>query len=209
MAGSPRSRSAILSCSLGGVVFALLLILFGRVGWAAFGGAASLIAGLLIFAPAKTRKPHRIEMHGVTQSDLEEALALGTAKVEELKEATAQIRSKEVRSKAEDVADLAHRIIEDVEKDPRDLKRARQFLNYYMDTTIKIVRRYVSLSEQGVRSAEIRASMRKVEEVLDTLKSAFARQLAILFEDDVMDLDAELEVLERTIKLEGLADDEG
>jgi 5-bromo-4-chloroindolyl phosphate hydrolysis protein len=44
----------------------------------------------------------------------------------------------------------------------------------------------------------------KVESLLSTIKQAFDKQLAKLLEDDVMDLDVEISVLEKTMKSEGL-----
>jgi len=201
------TRTGVVAGVLGGTAFAALLILFGSVGWAVAGAAAAYGAGHLIARPKPQTR--NIKVSGVTQAQLTAALRDGASKIDELKEATSRIRSQQVKKKAVAVIDIAERILEDIETDPRDLKRARPFLNYYLNATIEIVRRYVSLSGRGVSSSEIRESMKKVEELLETLRAAFEKQLALLLEDDVMDLETELEVLERTIRMEGLAEDEG
>lgn len=202
-------RSSIFAGVLGGVAFAALLILFGNMFWAIAGGAAAFAAGLLVSAPRKKKEVHQFQMYGISRSDLLTALRDGGIKVRELRSAISEIKSSHVKKKANAVVSVAERILADIENDPKDLRRARQFLNYYLDATVKIVKRYVSLSNQGVTSPDIEQSMKKVESILDTLKSAFEKQLALLLEDDVMDLEAEVEVLERTIKMEGLAEDEG
>lgn len=194
---------------LGGVTFAALLVLFGSMFWSIVGGAAAFAAGLLLFAPREKKNLHEFKMHGVSRTDLLAALRQGGIQVGELRSAISGIHSKHIKAKANAVVSVAERILADIEQDPKDLRRARPFLNYYLDATIKIVRRYVTLSDQGVTNAEIERSKRKVEEILDTLKDAFEKQLALLLEDDVMDLDAELEVLERTIRMEGLVREEG
>jgi 5-bromo-4-chloroindolyl phosphate hydrolysis protein len=201
------TRQGVVAGVLGGTTFAALLILFGSVGWAAAAGVAAYAAGRLI-TPARP-KTRTIRLDGINDAQLASALRDGAKKIETLKAAAAEIGTSSVKRKATAVVDVAERILEDIRNDPRDLKRGRHFLNYYLDATINIVKQYVSLSNQGVQSREIRSSMAKVDSLLDTLHAAFEKQLAILLEDDVMDLETELEVLERTIKMEGLAEDEG
>ena len=205
-----RKRSAqtgIVAGVLGGTAFAALLILFGSVGWAAAGAAAAYGAGHLI---SRSRpKTRTFKVNGVTEAQLEAALKDGTAKVNELHKAASKIRSQPVRHKVTGLVYTAKQIIADIKDDPKDLKRARPFLNYYLDATIMIVRRYASLSAGGVESPEIRSSIERVESLLDMLQTAYEKQLAVLLEDDVMDLETELEVLERTIRMEGLVEDEG
>ena len=204
-----NKRSSVFAGILGGVTFAALLVLFGSMFWSIVGGAAAFAAGLLLFAPRDKERIHEFKLHGISRSDLLAALRQGGIQVGELRSAISGIPSKKIKAKASAVVSVAERILADIEQDPKDLRRARPFLNYYLDATIKIVTRYVSLSNQGVISPDIEQSKRRVEEILDTLKGAFEKQLALLLEDDVMDLDAELEVLERTIKMEGLVQEEG
>jgi hypothetical protein len=44
-------------------------------------------------------------------------------------------------------------------------------------------------------------------EVLGTIDSAFEKQLAVLLSNDVLDIDAEIEVLRSTLRTEGLLPD--
>ena len=60
-----------------------------------------------------------------------------------------------------------------------------------------------------LRAQTPQKAVERVESLLDMLQTAYEKQLAVLLEDDVMDLETELEVLERTIRMEGLVEDEG
>ena len=84
------------------------------------------------------------------------------------------------------------------------MKVARQFLSYYFDTSISIVNKYSQLSMQEVQSPEISRSLLKAENMLNSIDIAFDRQLARLLSNDVMDLDVEIETLEKTFKAEDL-----
>ena len=89
-------------------------------------------------------------------------------------------------------------------KSIKDIKRARQFVNYYLDSTVKIVTRYVELSNTQVITPETEKSLKKVEELMRTVKVSFEHQLQQLLEDDLLDLDTEVEVLKKTLKMEGM-----
>lgn len=97
-------------------------------------------------------------------------------------------------------------ILAEIKRDPGDLRRARQFLSYYLDTTITILEKYQTLAAQPVRDQSITSSLAKVEVMVDTIGRAFEKQLANLLTNDVMDLDADLALLQNTITMEGLGD---
>ena len=141
---------------------------------------------------------------GITHQELTQALTDGARKLTQLKRATDRVRDDRVRAKANAVCDAVARIITDVREDPKDLRGARKFLNYYLDAAINVVKRYVDLRNRGASTAEAQAALSRAESSLETIRAAYERQLQHLLENDLMDLDTELEVLERTIKLEGL-----
>lgn len=143
---------------------------------------------------------------GITEQQFYSELSAGTQKLTTLKRTADTVSNQSVRGKAFAVCDAVARILSDIREDPKDLRPARKFLGYYLDATINVVDRYATLSAKNVPSSELAASLRRAEDSLDTIKRAYDKQLAQLLENDVMDLDTEIEVLERTIKSEGLAD---
>lgn len=147
-----------------------------------------------------------LEALGINREDFDEALTTGSRKLVQLRKAASRVGDTRVRSKANGVCDAAARILSEIRQDPADLRKARNFLDYYLDATINVVERYVSLSGRAVRTPEMESALHRAEESLDTIRAAYDKQLAQLLENDVMDLDVELRVLERTIKMEGLGD---
>lgn len=154
------------------------------------------------------RKTLNVDLSGlsITQEQFDAALRDGAIKLTHLKRASEKVVDERVRAKAHAVCDSVARILADIHEDPKDLRPARKFLDYYLDATIKVVDRYVALSSKNVSSDEIRALLTRAESSLDTIKSAYDKQLEQLLENDVMNLDTELEVLERTIEMEGLGE---
>lgn len=142
----------------------------------------------------------------ITQEQFDAALRDGAQKLAQLKHASERVTDERVRAKAHAVCDSVARILSDIREDPKDLRPARKFLDYYLDATIKVVERYVALSSKNVSNAEMQTLLTRAENSLDTIKSAYDKQLEQLLENDAMDLDTELEVLERTIRMEGLGE---
>lgn len=201
-----KNMRGIISGIIGGAVFILSSVLVGFN----FLISAILAVGAYIAGTFILHEKEEIDVHlsgGVTQAMLEETLAEGYKKLKILKEFRKKIFNETVGKKIDAIADVIDRIFENFKKDPKDIKAARQFLSYYLDSTLKIVDKYIDLSGRGVKSSDLVQSLAKVEELLDTIYHAFEKQLEILVKDDVMDLDTELKLLESTIKMEGLGQD--
>lgn len=161
--------------------------------------ALFLVSGLFIF---RRKLPHMEEK----EADLESSLAEGRRKLAEIEALRKQVRDRAVAAKIDSIEETIRKILAEIKRDPGDLKTARQFLSYYLDATITILAKYVKLSAQGVDDQGIRNSLARTGAMLDTIGAAFEKQLARLLTNDVMDLDTELSLLEKTIKLEGLGE---
>ena len=207
----PKTAAGPVAGILAGAVAGGLFLLF----WLAFGvplvpslliGAAGYGAGLLVFR--RSARSLEVAIPGVSREMISAALREGGEKISELKSLSQRIASSSIRAKFDGIVTAAESILDDLKKNPKDIRAARQFLNYYLDATIKIVSRYAELSEKGLGSADIQASLRKVESMLDTMRTAFEKQHARLLEDDVLDLDAEMSLLKQTIQMEGLGPEE-
>jgi hypothetical protein len=181
--------------------------------WTALaGGVGAIVASNLIlrkrrhFHSAPPKETIQAEPAAVDPpvTDTEDPLSLAWSKHASLLEAAGKIKLPAVKMKLEAVADVVHRILADLSAQPKHLQKARQFLNYYLDATVKIVQRYVSLSSKGSKDKTLNDALRRTEETIETLQKAFEKQLRLLLEDDMLDLDTELTVLRRTIEMEGL-----
>lgn len=177
-------------------------------------GALCLAAGTQLFRRAE-RLPE--VPGGVGKAELDAALGEGERKLAAIRALGKRIGArmaereplsgqKSIGAKIDSIAATVSDILAEIRRDPDDLKRARQFLAYYLDSTIAILEKYEKLSANDAGDPKIRASIERVETTLDTIGKAFEKQHANLLSNDVMDLDAELSLLENTINMEGLGD---
>jgi 5-bromo-4-chloroindolyl phosphate hydrolysis protein len=183
-------------------VFAVLLFLTWNVPVAFAGAGAGLIAGMLIHKPSN-KDDMRLSLTGITPEMVAEAIRDGRLQIAELRSVGQRVSNPLVQFKVKQIADVADKIIDDIRKDPGDLKAARPFLNYYLDSTVKILERYAELSAKKILDKDVQLSLKRVEGLLDSIRLAFHKQLAKLLENDMLDLDTEMSVLEKTIQLEG------
>ena len=65
---------------------------------------------------------------------------------------------------------------------------------------------YVKLQNQSVKTENITEGMQKIEDLLDKVIVAFQRQLDALFESDVVDITADIRVMEQMMASEGLTE---
>lgn len=133
----------------------------------------------------------------------EKAVKLGMEKLKKLRNNTRMIPDNTVAGKVQDICRTGAEIFDYLGKNPGDIPKARQFINYYLDATEKIVNQYVELSARKDRTKEIEDSLKRVETMLDSIKDTYSRQLHNLLEDDLLDLNTEISVLEKTMKFEG------
>jgi 5-bromo-4-chloroindolyl phosphate hydrolysis protein len=157
---------------------------FLLLGLAGFGG-------LCFFLYALRPRP-RIQFDpgaGITPEFLETTLKEDGEKVKALIDCSKEINDPTVRNKIARIIGMIRHIFTNVERDPKDKKQVRQFLAYYLDTSITIVRKYRDLSLQNSRSPDVASSLAKAELMLDSIGKAFEKQHAQLLRDDAPEPD--------------------
>lgn len=114
-----------------GTALALVLVFFVTVGvfFAILAGIGGLIAGLVIFRGTSGKDEYLPGVSGITKEMHRRAL-------EEDREKLGKHRAASIR-------------IEDIRKDPKDLKPSRPFLTYYPDTAMTIIHRYSEITSRA------------------------------------------------------------
>ena len=158
-------------------------------------------------APVKEEaKPERAEKAEAPtgNAELDAILKQGTQAVEKIQQLNDEIPDFKLSAQIKQIEVLTEKIFAYVKEHPQDVRQIRQFLNYYLPTTIKLLEQYVVLQNQGMRMGNIDEGMKKIEEMLDKIIVAFQRQLDGLFESSVVDITADIQVMEQMMASEGL-----
>ena len=137
-------------------------------------------------------------------AELDAILKQGTEAVEKIQQLNDEIPDFKLSAQIKQIEVLTEKIFAYVREHPQDVRQIRQFLNYYLPTTIKLLEQYVVLQKQGMRMGNIDEGMKKIEDMLDKIIVAFQRQLDGLFESSVVDITADIQVMEQMMASEGL-----
>ena len=89
---------------------------------------------------------------------------------------------------------------------PDQKGQIRRFLNYYLPTTLKLLNAYDRLDEAGISGINIDGAKGRISEVMRAIVDGFDRQLDALYQGEVMDINAEIKVLQSLLTGDGLAD---
>lgn len=165
------------------------------------------IVGMMLLGSAlrvyDRTKQKRTEDRPAPEKAVGELVRDGMEKLRQISNTTRMIQSNEVAGKIREICKVGVEIFDYIKKNPGKINKVRQFTNYYLDATKKIIEQYVELSGRRDRTPEIDQAIQKVEGMLDLIKQTFDRQMANLLEDNLLDINTELTVLKNTMKMEG------
>lgn len=106
------------------------------------------------------------------------------------------------------LSQVSEKIFQAVRDDPEKLPQIRQFMNYYLPTTLKLLNAYDRMSGAGVSGENIDGTKTKVEDMLKTIVRAFEKQLDALYGSDALDVSTDIQVMETLLAREGLTEQE-
>ena len=102
--------------------------------------------------------------------------------------------------------DVANRIFRTVAEQPGKAPQIRRFMDYYLPTTLKMLRGYRKMDERQVTGKNADDTRRQIEDAMDVVLKAFNKQLDTMYQDDILDISTDIEVLETLLKQDGLVD---
>ena len=127
----------------------------------------------------------------------------------EIRQVNDEIPDEVMSAKIDRIEEITGKILRYQKEHPNKEGQLRTFLNYYLPTTLKILRAYAQLDAQGIEGQNISAAKKRIEDMMDQVVSGFEKQLDKLFQDDAMDITSDVEVLENMLKKDGLSDEGG
>lgn len=117
-----------------------------------------------------------------------------------------KIKNPEMKTQINELMLISDKIIQASKKDKDAGAEAKKFFNYYLPTTIKLLKAYLNIEEQQLKGESSSKSKENIENMLDTAIEAYKKQLDMLFENQAIDIDAEISVMNNMLRREGLID---
>lgn len=150
--------------------------------------------------PEKTAKPKQKKTVQQQKDQYQEIL-------DELRAVNNAIPDEVMSDKISRLEAVSAKIFEQAKSDPDKLPKMRKFMDYYLPTSLKLLKTYAELEAQNVEGENITESKHRIEQTMDMLVHAFETQLDQLFQDDAMDVSADIDVMRNMLRADGLTDD--
>lgn len=138
---------------------------------------------------------------GIDTATVAAQLKAAYRRLQGIEQAAAAIAVPEFGQRLRRITAIGHRILAEIERDPRDAARARRFLNVYLDGAEKITLEYARTHRQ-LRNRPLEENFRQL---LIDMESTFDAQHRKLLEHDALALDVEIEVLAARLKRDGVS----
>ena len=186
--------------SIGG--FALALALSGFVG-----AVIRIMAqGLDLSTPDRTPESLK-KMEGETgDPQIDELLSRGREMIQEIRRENDLIPDSGLSDKLDRLENQCAEIFRAVYDKPHKAPQIRKFMEYYLPTTLKMVKGYRMLDERGVNGADAAAAKNRIDDALLVVLQGCEKMLDKLYQDDVLDLTTDIDVLEQMLKRDGLTE---
>lgn len=154
-------------------------------------------------APQAEKKPEK-EPESTGSPEIDALLKERGRAISEMRRLNDSIKDPRISGQITHLETTTGRIIDAVVQKPAKLSQIRKFMNYYLPTTLKLLNAYDRMDSTGASGVNIDGTKGRIEDMLDTICTAFSRQLDDLYGEEAMDVSAEITVMEQMLAQEGL-----
>jgi len=141
-------------------------------------------------------------------SEVDELLARGRSVIQQIRRENDLIPDASLSAKLDTLEKMCGSIFQAVYADPSKAGQIRKFMDYYLPTTLKMVRSYRMIDERNVPLEEAQSAKRRIDEALGVVNSGCQKMLRNLYKDDMLDITTDIDVLEQMLKRDGLTESE-
>lgn len=197
----------------GAIAVALFAWIFGLKGWPSF-----VICGLIAFLVGKTvgimaqgvdttkKAPAQKPIEKTGDAAVDGLIEKGLEMLKAIREENDKIPDVELSRNIDEIDSTAREIFRTVAEQPSKAPQIRRFMDYYLPTTLKMLSGYSKMNERNVTGQQAQETRRQIESAAAVVVKAFKKQLNNLYQDDILDISTDVEVLETLLKSDGLVD---
>lgn len=166
-------------------------LLFGVLGYG---------AGTLMFSDSKTNMTLGKNNENLVDV-LNNAKKMNSAILNMINKVEDDVLKQDIRA----IYQTANKIINTVSKDNKKVRNVENFFTYYLPETLNLLKKYDEIENQRLGKAS-EEFMKKTRDMVSKIKDSFNQQLAHLYQEDIIDTNAEMKVFDSMIKSDGYGD---
>lgn len=119
-----------------------------------------------------------------------------------------KIEDEDLKKYIINISTSANKIIITIEKEPKKLRKIANFFDYYLPVTLSIIKRYDEIENQNLSSQEMKEFISSTKLMLKSADEAFNKILERLYQNDMINIDADMKVFNSMLKADGYDDEE-
>lgn len=191
-------------CGIGGIIFIVLVVLglivfnnFWKIILIVFGVIAAIIITIVVVSSKKdkTNKEERELANG----GLSAKIASFRKMLSKLMHYYYNIHDKEVKTLLKSIEKATNKMIDTIKQDPRDIDVAGRFMRTSLDGAKRIMDSYKRLENAPDGSEDIKNAKTAAVKSLNKIIETYKHQNQKLYDNDILSMDVETEVLNKTI----------
>ena len=153
-------------------------------------------------------QPPKEEKKSTGDPELDDLIKQRDMALSEMRRLNDSIEDEKLSAQIDHLEATTRKIFDLVVEKPAKKSQISRFMNYYLPTTLKLLNAYDRMDAAGVSGTNIDGTMGRIEQIMNTVVSAFDRQLDALFGDEALDISTDITVLENLLAQEGLSGDQ-
>ena len=192
-------NSEIASAVVGGAFFAVPYLALGVSVFPSLAiGAAAFAAGELVFRTdvVKSLKETNLSLYQVLENAKKEN--------KHILDSIPKLENDELKKTLNEINDTVNKIIKTIEKNPERESKIKNFFDYYLPVTVKLVDRYDEIEKQKISSSDTKKFNENTLKTLNEINDVFKKFLNNLYQSDMIDTNVEIKVLNSMLKSDGL-----
>ena len=123
-----------------------------------------------------------------------------------IREENAKIPDTSLTQKLDTLEGLCAEVFRAVKDKPAKAPQIRKFMEYYLPTTLKMVKSYRMLGDQTLSGSDVADAKARIDSALGVVIKGCRKMLTNLYKDDVLDITTDIDVLEQMLKRDGLTE---
>ena len=154
--------------------------------------------------PEPVKKEEKKEPETTGNPEIDALIKERDRAVSEMRRLNDSIEDPVISEQIDRLESTTKKIIAQVVQTPKKLPQIRRFLNYYLPTTLKLLNAYDRMADVGTSGENIGGTKAKIEDMMDTIVTAFDKQLDALFGEEALDISTDITVMEQMLAREGI-----
>ena len=193
-------NGSIISAIIGGLGFAIPYLLEMEASFSLLIGIIAYGAGHLVFSDSTKTKQIDIK-----NEDCSEIIEKANKINSDILNMINRVEDEELKRNIREIYQSGNKIINAVSKNHKKIKYVESFFSYYLPETYKLLNKYDEIENQKLgKTGDVFLS--KTRDMVSKINEVFKQQLVHLYQEDMIDVSAEMKVFDSMIKSDGYGD---